>query len=183
MVAEREHDIGDELHRTLRWLAARDHLRARYQLDCPLVLVTVVLDPADECRVRFENSCKACKKKKCKKCGLCKGCGSGGTGQGGQGGKGNQGQLAGQRQKKSGPPGDTKPGDTPAEDSKFPSGKPGEKNLRDVDEAGKEIWGQINDREVARSLRELWGKIPVAYRGLVAQYFLDITDLTPESSK
>lgn len=128
------------------------------------------------CNSKADKACKECKKKTaCKKCGSCKSCESGSSG--------NGDLLAQGAKKKPGSPSKQKPGDTPAKDSKFPRGKPDQKYLRDVDHDSKEIWGQINDREVARSLRELWGKVPVAYRGLVAQYFLDITELAPESSK
>ncbi len=97
-------------------------------------------------------------------------------------------------QKKNGKGKGQKPGQKPGEGDPQQSQQPNEPakdtKIKDDPYAGKinrrkgaddnEAWGKINNREVARSLRELWGKIPIPYRGMVSQYFKDITDLAPE---
>lgn len=104
----------------------------------------------------------------CKKCGACKACGKG---------KGKSGQAG-----KDGDPKGANPSDTPAKDTLIRKGETRDPVLRDPGHDSTEIWGRIKDREVARSLKEVWGKIPAAYRRIVAQYYLDITDLAPKST-
>jgi hypothetical protein len=116
----------------------------------------------------------------CEKCGACaqgqkqcSACSGLAQGQG-------RGRRPGDGQGEQGRPESARPNGDPAEESRFPQGEAAQANLRDPSASEKEAWGAINDREVARSLRELWGKIPASYRALVADYFRDITDLTPE---
>lgn len=95
----------------------------------------------------------------------------------------NPGCSEGQLADGSGKPRDHRPTENPAEETRFPTGKQGEPELRDLPPGLIEAWGAINDREVQRSLRELWGKIPPSYRELVAEYYKDIAGQKPAAEK
>ncbi len=142
-------------------------------------VIKILEGSCSACNGAATTQCSSCGKPgACTKCGSCASCGAGsGEGEG----------LARGSQRRDGRNGNGDPrGDRanePAQDTKLRKGEQDRPDLRDPNYDSDELWGKINDREVARSLREVWGKIPVSYRRIVAQYYLDITELTPEDAK
>ena len=99
-----------------------------------------------------------------------------GTGSDGEGPEGAGGTAQGEKGT-SGKPTNSKQSSNPADDTSLGAGEEVPLYLRRPPKTLAEAWGRINDREVARSVQELWETVPVSYRELVEQYYLDIADM------